>query len=79
MMNIQRRGVELDIRCPMCHRLDEDGGHCFLKCKLVRRCWSCLSVEPVRQHLLLKQSAWEVVTEILALKEEVQIETVLLL
>ena len=32
-MNIQRRGVKLDTRCPVCHRLDEDGGHCFLKKK----------------------------------------------
>jgi len=78
-MNIQRRGVQLDTRCPVCHRFDEDGGHCFLKCKMVKRCWSSLSLEPVRQQLLLKQSAWEVVTEILALNDEVQTKTALLL
>jgi len=78
-MHIQRRGVQLDTRCPVCHRLDEDGGHCFLKCKLVKRCWSTLSLEPVRQQLLSKQSAWEVVTEILSLKEEVRTKTVLFL
>lgn len=37
-MNIARRGVELDTRCPVCGRLDEDGGHCFLKCKMVKKC-----------------------------------------
>ena len=25
-LNIARRGVDLDTRCPMCWRLDEDGG-----------------------------------------------------
>ena len=30
-MNIMRRGMEIDTRCPVCWRLDEDGGHCFLK------------------------------------------------
>jgi len=78
-MNIQRRGVQLDTRCPVCHWLDEDGGHCFLKCKLVKRCWSTLSLEPVRQQLLSKQSAWEVVTEILSLKGEIRTKTVLFL
>ena len=28
--------MRLDTLCPACRRLDEDGGHCFLKCKLVR-------------------------------------------
>ncbi|XP_066395703.1 uncharacterized protein [Miscanthus floridulus] len=31
-LNIQGRGIKLDRRCPVC-RLDEDGGHCFLKWK----------------------------------------------
>ena len=30
---LQSRGMEVDTRCPVCVRLDEDGGHCFLKCK----------------------------------------------
>ena len=38
-MNIKRRHIELDTRCPVCARLDEDGGHCFLKCKQVKQCW----------------------------------------
>jgi hypothetical protein len=55
-MNICRRGVLLDTRCPVCNRFDEDGSHCFFKCKMVRRCWARLSLEPVRQTLLLKRS-----------------------
>ena len=37
-MNIARRGMEIDTRCPVCWRLDEDGGHCFLRCKYVKEC-----------------------------------------
>jgi hypothetical protein len=38
-LNIKRRGVrDVDTRCPVCNRLDEDGGHCFVKCKVVKRC-----------------------------------------
>ena len=32
-MKIKKLGVDLDTRCPVCHRLNEDGGHTFLKCK----------------------------------------------
>lgn len=38
-MNIKRRGMDIDTRCPVCWRLNEDGGHCFLKCKFVVKCW----------------------------------------
>ncbi|KAM0929138.1 hypothetical protein ACQ4PT_001814 [Festuca glaucescens] len=37
-MKIHRIGVDLDTRCPICNRLDEDGGHIFLKCKRVKEC-----------------------------------------
>ena len=60
-MNIVRQGMEIDTRCPMCWRLDEDGGHCFLKCKLVKKCWQHLNLEDVRVHLLTFGSAKEVV------------------
>jgi hypothetical protein len=32
---LARRGMELDTKCVMCHRLNEDGGHLFLKCKFL--------------------------------------------
>lgn len=69
-MNIERRGVELDTRCPVCGRLDEDVGHCFLKCKMVKRCWQSLNLEDVRLQLLSLHSAREVVERILQLNRE---------
>lgn len=50
--NISRRGVRLDTRCPVCFRFDEDGGHCFMKCKPVRQCWRELGLEQVTLSLL---------------------------
>lgn len=29
----------LDKICPVCHLLNEDDGHCFLKCKMVKAVW----------------------------------------
>ena len=55
--NIARRGMEIDTRCPVCGRLDEDGGHCFLKCKYVRECWRALNLEDVRLKLCELPSA----------------------
>jgi hypothetical protein len=46
--NISRRGMEIDTRCPVCWRLDENGGHCFLKCKYVKQCWRTLNLEEER-------------------------------
>ena len=56
-MNIARRGMDIDTRCPMCGLLDEDGGHCFLKCKQVKRCWQNLNSEDMRLQLLIVHSA----------------------
>jgi hypothetical protein len=78
-MNIQRRGMKLDTRCPMCYRFDEDGGYCFLKCKLVKRGWASLSLESVRLNLLLKKSAWDVAMEVISLKEEDCLQSMLFL
>ena len=32
-MKLQHGGMQVDTLCPVCFRLDEDGGHCFVKCK----------------------------------------------
>ena len=45
LRSISRRGMEVDTRCPVCWRLDEDGGHCFFKCKFAKRCWRALNLE----------------------------------
>lgn len=35
--NLARRGMQIDTKCLVCDRLDEDGGHLFLKCKLAKQ------------------------------------------
>lgn len=54
-LNLQMRGIKVDTRCPMCNRLDEDGGHCILTCKVVKQCWVDLQLEHVRLELQLKE------------------------
>jgi hypothetical protein len=34
--NLARRGMKLDVKCPVYGREGEDGGHLFFKCKLAR-------------------------------------------
>jgi len=62
--------MEVDTRCPVCWRLDEDGGHCFLKCKYVKECWRALNLEDIRMDLCGLSSAKQVVGHILKLNEE---------
>ena len=78
-MNIKRRHVDLDTRCPVCLRLDEDGGHCFLKCKQMRRCWRELQLDSVRCLLLNAQTSKEFIRCILGLKTDQCLRTCLLL
>jgi hypothetical protein len=69
--NINRRGVkDVDTRCPVCKRLDEDRGHCFLKCKAVKKCWQALNLEQIRLRLLSLSSSRDVVQHVLELKGE---------
>jgi hypothetical protein len=35
-MKLHHRGIQLDTRCPLCFRFNEDEGHYFLKCKKVK-------------------------------------------
>jgi hypothetical protein len=66
-MNIQRKRVDLDTRCPMCYRLDEDGGHLFLKCKKVKQVWRYMHLEDVRLSLLNLASPLLVLEQVLNL------------
>jgi hypothetical protein len=68
--NIQRRLGPIDILCPVCKRFDEDGGHCFLKCKPMRRCWLELGLNFLREELLELRSSREMVTKIISLEEK---------
>jgi hypothetical protein len=56
-MKIKSRNIDLDTRCPVCCRYDEDGGHCFLKCKYIRHCWNESQLEDFRRGLLNENSA----------------------
>jgi hypothetical protein len=69
-LNIRRRGVDNDTRCPVCWRLDEDGGHCFLTCTWVKRYWQTLNLEEAHIQLSSLGSAPQVVNNILDRKEE---------
>jgi hypothetical protein len=71
--------MELDTRCVVCGRLNEDGGHLFFNCKYVKRVWQELNLEAVRGILSCKQSVWEVLQCVLGLKEDVQMKAIILL
>jgi hypothetical protein len=42
--------MDLDTLCPMCKRLDEDGGHLFLRSKPVSRLKDCGDKWGLRRH-----------------------------
>jgi hypothetical protein len=64
-MNIERRGMDIDTRCPICSRLNEDGGHCFLKCKFVKKCWRAINLEEICLYLVDLNSGKQVASKIL--------------
>jgi hypothetical protein len=50
--------------------MNEDGWHCFLKCKQVKKCRQELQREAIRIQLLSLKSAREVVQHILHMKQD---------
>jgi hypothetical protein len=44
-MNILHRGMDIDTHYPVYWRLNEDSGHCFLRCKFVKKYWRALNLE----------------------------------
>ena len=69
-MKLKRKGINLDTRCPVCYRLDEDGGHCFLKCKHVKAFWREAELEEIRLQLLKCPDAKWFIIHILDQNEE---------
>jgi ribonuclease HI len=69
-MNQRRRGMDVDTRCPLCFRFDEDGGHIFLKCKLVKQLWRQLQLEDVREELKKCRDQISVLETVFSLQEE---------
>ncbi|XBI46999.1 hypothetical protein VPH35_111078 [Triticum aestivum] len=73
-MKLKNRGMEIDSRCPVCLRYDEDGGHCFLKCKMVRRLWSLAQMNNIRDKLMLCNGPLSLFNELFRLTEEESIK-----
>jgi hypothetical protein len=46
-MNLERRGMEVDTRV-LYSKMNEEGGHLFFSCKMVRPVWQLLGLEVVR-------------------------------
>ena len=78
-MNIRRKGIDTETRCPVCFRMDEDGGHCFFKCKFVRKCWQLMNLESIRLKLVDLKTAREVTDYILSMEENRKYETITLM
>jgi hypothetical protein len=78
-VNLVRRGMELDTKCVVCNRLDEDGCHLFFKCKHVIAICVALGLEEQRFCCSDKPNVKEVIKYILELKGRKQMETVTLL
>jgi hypothetical protein len=76
--NVARRGVDIDTRCPMCLRLDEDCGHLFLKCKKLKLCWGLLNLENVWMELMNCQSGTETISKLWKFDKQIQLKVVLL-
>lgn len=76
-LNLKRRGNRVDDdRCFMCARQGEDGGHLFLKCKLVRALWRSAGM---RLRLENCCTAKEAIQELLTTDDELQLKAAFLL
>lgn len=73
---LRTRGIELDTRCPMCYRVDEDGGHLFFKCKYSRAGWRELFMEDKQLLLAVCTSPKEVLQTIWRQSGENQVKIV---
>jgi hypothetical protein len=70
---IQSRGMDIYTRCPMCYRLDGDGGHLFLKCKYAKLVWRELMLEDKRECLADAESSKDVFKMIWQWDEKLQV------
>ena len=78
-MNIKRKHVELDTLCPMCLRLDEDGGHLFLKYKKVTAVWREQHLEDIRLMLCDCHDSYQVIKKICSLPTDKRLHVAILL
>lgn len=77
--NVERIGVELETDCVLCHRLPEDGGHLFLRCKEVRKMWRECGMECTHLKLLECQSPKELLELLFQLPTHAQLSSICLL
>jgi hypothetical protein len=68
-----------DTLCPMCHRLDEDVGHLFFKCKEVKECRRGLNLEKHSQILAACHSGRDMMQKIWSFSSQIQLQIVVLL
>ena len=71
--------MKIDTICCLRRRLDEDGGHLFLKCKEVKRVWRELNLEDVRCKMADCVSAKDMMELVLKLEPKTQLSVILLL
>lgn len=76
---LKRSGMEIDTRCCMCNRLDEDGGHLLLKCKEVKQVWRELNLESVRSRLIEAVSPMQMMERVMELEEKKKLTVIRLL
>nr|AAP53315.2 retrotransposon protein, putative, unclassified [Oryza sativa Japonica Group] len=62
--NLHHRGMDVDTRCVMCGRYNEDAGHLFFKCKPVKKVWQALNLEELRSMLEQQTSGKNVLQSI---------------
>jgi hypothetical protein len=75
-MNIKlyAMGIECNILCVYCKRLDENRAHLFLKCT-VRQVWTLIGLNHVHDCMCAYGTAESVILEILALEDKEKILT----
>jgi len=76
---LARRGMDLDTKCVMCSRLEEDGAHLFFNCKWAVKVWREMGMEKHRCVLKSKLSGLEVMKYVLGIEEREKMVVVTLL
>jgi hypothetical protein len=72
-MNILCRGMDIGTQCLVCWQLYEDSGHCFVKCKFIKKCWRTLNLKQLHLSLIDLISTKPVAIKNLSLEEDKKI------
>jgi ribonuclease HI len=74
-LNLNRKGMEIDPICPVCNRMNEDGAHLFLKCKVAKTSWNEMQMNDIREKLLKSQDSIQFIMEITQLEKKQKLKT----